>query len=99
VDPNTAPRDVLLALPNADPNDIDNFLAARAAQSQGGLPLMPPLSLGRYFTPEQSGTLTIRAHATTDTGAVFVRQATVTLQDSGIQPSVTHMWRQEPTIP
>jgi general secretion pathway protein K len=99
VDPNTAPRDVLLALPNADPNDIDNFLAARAAQGQGGLPPTPPLSLGRYFSPEQSGTLTIRAHATTDTGAVFVRQATVTLQDNGTQPFVTQMWRQELTIP
>lgn len=97
VDPNTAPRDVLLALPNADPNDIDNYLAARAAP--GGLPLMPPLSLGQYFTPEQSGTLTIRAQATTDTGAVFIRQATVTLQDNGIQPFVTQMWRQELAIP
>ena len=99
VDPNTAPRDVLLALPNADPNDIDNFLAARATQGQGGLPLVPPLSLGRYFSAEQSGTVTIRAHATTDTGAVFVRQATVTLQDNGSQPFVTQMWRQEFAIP
>jgi general secretion pathway protein K len=99
IDPNTASRDVLLALPNADPNDIDSFLAARAAQSEGGLPPTPPLSLGRYFAPAQSGTITIRARATTDTGAVFVRQATVSLRGDGSQPLVVQAWRQELTIP
>ena len=100
VDAMAASRDVLLALPNADPNEIGAFLAARARLGEEGvLPPMPPLSVARYLGPEQSGTITVLARATTGTGAVFVRHATVTLQDNGVQPFVIRTWRQELAIP
>lgn len=100
VDPMTASRDVLMALPGADANEIDGFLAARAAQgTPGALPPAPPISIGRYLDQGQSGTVTIRAKATTDTGAVFIRTATITLQANGTQPFVTQAWSQEIAVP
>lgn len=100
VNPMTASRDVLMALPNADPNEIDEFLAARAAQgTPGALPPEPPLSISRYLAEGQSSTVTIRAQATTDTGAVFIRIATITLQANGTQPFVTKAWSQEIAVP
>jgi general secretion pathway protein K len=100
VDMLTASRDVLLALPDADPNEIDEFLAARATQgTPDAEPLPAPLSVRRYLTQGSSGTVTIRARATTDTGAVFIRDATIRLQGDAAHPFITQAWRQEIALP
>lgn len=95
VDPTTAPRDVLMALPNADPVEIDTYLAARATRGTAQpSPLPTLLSVGRYVAQGQAGVVTIHARATTDTGAVFIREATVSLQARGTRPFTTLAWSQ-----
>jgi general secretion pathway protein K len=100
IDMLTASRDVLLALPDADTNEIDEFLAARATQgTPDAQPLPAPLSVRRYLMQGSSGTVTVRARATTDTGAVFIRDATIRLQGDAAHPFVTQAWRQEIALP
>jgi hypothetical protein len=41
-----------------------------------------------------TGTVTIRARATTATGAAFVRDATIALQGTASQPFVAEAWKQ-----
>ena len=95
VDANAAPRAVLLALPNADPAEIDAFLDARAQQAQGGAaPPPPPPSIAQYLGPAAATAVTIRATAATDTGAVFVREALVVLRDARGSPLVVKRWTQ-----
>lgn len=95
VDPTTAPRDVLLALPGADPAEIDPFIAARRAQAEGsGIALAPPPSLAPYLVPAAAPAVTITADATTDTGARFERAALVLLRDAQGQPFVVKRWSQ-----
>jgi general secretion pathway protein K len=95
VDANAAPRDVLLALPGADPAEIDAFLDARAQQAQGsGVPAAPPASIAQYLGPVAVSAVTIRAAAATDTGAVFVREALVVMRDAQGAPFVVKRWAQ-----
>lgn len=90
-----ATRDVLLALPNADVDEIDSFLAARAAASEpGAVPPTLPMSVAPYLAGGTIGIVTIHARATTATDAVFVREATITLQSSPAVPFITDAWRQ-----
>jgi general secretion pathway protein K len=96
-----AARDVLLALPDADPGEIDSFLADRAAAREpgaGAIPPTPPLSVARYLSGGMTGIVTISARATTATGAVFVRAATITLQSNAATPFITDAWKQLLTI-
>lgn len=98
VDPNAAPREVLLALPFADPGDIDAFLAARAQQAQGNaVPAPLPSSIARYLAPAAISAVTIRAAATTDGGAVFVREALVQMRDAQGVPFVVRRWTRSVT--
>jgi general secretion pathway protein K len=95
VDPNAASREVLLALPGADVGEIDAFLGARAQQAQGGtVPAPPPASIARYLAPAAASAVTIRVTATTDTGAVFVREALVQMRDAQGTPYVVKSWTQ-----
>ena len=95
VDPTVAPRAVMLALPGADAAEIDAFLAARARQAQGNAaPAPPPASIAQYLTPVAVSAVTIRAAATTDTGAVFVREALVLMRDTQGSLFVVKRWAQ-----
>jgi general secretion pathway protein K len=93
VDPNAAPREVLLSLPHADPGEVDAFIAARTEQAQGNpVAATPPPSIAQYLAPSPVSAVTIRAVATTDTGAVFVREALVQLRDAQGNPFVVRRW-------
>jgi general secretion pathway protein K len=95
VDPMTAPRAVLMSLPGADPAEIDAFIAARYAQAQGSPLAAPwPVSIARYLGGVAVQYATIRADAVTDTGARFVRDATVLVRDSQGAPFVVKRWSQ-----
>ncbi len=95
IDPNAAPREVLLSLPNADPAEIDAFLAARAQQAEGGaVPAPPPASIAQYLATAAISAVTIRAAATTDTGAVFVREALVQMRNMQGTPYTVRRWTQ-----
>lgn len=95
VDANSAPREVLLSLPAADPAEIDAFLRARDQQSAGdAVPAAPPASIAQYLGPAAISAVTIRAAAAADTGAVFVREALVVLRDAQGSPFVIKRWAQ-----
>jgi len=95
IDPNAAPREVLLSLPGADPAEIDAFLAARVQQVGGdAVPAPPPASIARYLAAAAISAVTIRAAATTDTGAVFVREALVQMRDIQGTPYAVRRWTQ-----
>jgi len=95
IDPATAPRGVLLALPGASPGDIDQFIAARAAQAEGkGIGGAPPPALAPFLAPATSQAFTVTSDARTDTGARFVRRALVFLRDAQGRPYVVKRWAQ-----
>ena len=95
VDPNTAPRGVLLSLPGADPADIDAFLAARDQQAAGNaVPAPPPASIAPYLGPGAISAVTIHAAAMTETGAAFERDALVLLRAGLGAPFVVKRWAQ-----
>ena len=93
VDPASAPREVLLSLPGADSGDIDAFLAARAATTEGEIfAVAPPAQLAPYLAPASTAALSIRATATTESGATFVRDAVVLLHGNSGAPFVIKQW-------
>lgn len=95
VNPMVASRDVLRALPDADPAEIDAFLAARAAAgAPGAVTPTPPMSVSRYLAASSNGIVMIRAEATTTTGASFVREATIALRSNVSAPFITEAWKQ-----
>ena len=74
VNPLTASREVLLALPNADPATVDAYLATRDEAIRAGLP--PPTYPGAGgFSSGAIQTWRIRAQATLPDGVTFVREA------------------------
>ena len=95
IDPNTAPRDVLLALPGADPDEIDAFVSARDEAATGdAAPAPPPASIAQYLGPGAISAVTISAAATTETGAAFQRDALVMLRAAQGSPFVVKRWTQ-----
>ena len=74
IDPRVAPREALLALPEAGADEIDAYLAARAEGIAKG---EPELLGAEYQTESRQSIFTIRAEARTENGAVFVREAVV----------------------
>lgn len=92
VDPRTAPPEVLLSLPNADPGQVEAELAARqqsagtGGNSQTGPQLLPASQL-RVFTVVSEGRT---AH-----GAIFIRRAIVTLTDIPDAPYRFLAWQQD----
>ena len=81
INPAAAPREVLLALPGVDPNEVDALLAARAAAGdaagRGALPALTTVE--PYVSQHQALVYTIRAEGRTESGALFVREAVVRL--------------------
>lgn len=96
IDPMTAPREVLLAVPGADPAEVDAFLATRAAmEGPIGREALPLLTGTRgYFSVSNRLVHTVRAEAHTVGGAVFVREAVVRLTRDPNRPFRFHAWKQ-----
>jgi general secretion pathway protein K len=93
VDPMTASREVLLALPNADPAEIDAFLAQRSAYDPANPKLpAPPPGLAQYLGGSASSAVTIRSDAVTDTGARFIREALIEMRDLRGVPFAVERW-------
>ena len=74
INPLTASRDVLLALPNADPAVVDAYIAQRESAIAASLPA-PPYPGAAGFTAGAIQTWRIRAEARTSDGVTFVREA------------------------
>jgi general secretion pathway protein K len=89
VNPLTAPRDVLLAMPGAAPAEIDRLLAMRRSETTS------PSFAGAdsYLGQSQARVVSIRAAGETDSGSVFVRETVVTLLRNPVEPYRILTWR------
>lgn len=91
VNPLTAPREVLSAMPGMTPRLMDDYFARRntpaAAADQ------PPGDLIDYLTWRATEVVTVRATARGAGGAAYVREAVVTLADE-THPYRILAWRQ-----
>ncbi len=96
IDLMTAPREVLLAVPGVDPNEVEALLADRAAiDGPIGRSALTPLTGARgYFSLSSRRVFTVRAQAHTDNGAVFVREAVVRLTRNPEAPFRFLAWKQ-----
>lgn len=86
IDPSTAPRVVLMALPGIDAAEVDALLDARADGDEDALEIMLA-DIARFpgaglFGQAADAVSTLRAEAHTAGGAVFVREAVARLGES-----------------
>ena len=92
IDPKSAPRQVLLALPGSDATAVDAYLAARGAAPEGAGPAL--LGAEGFAARSRQRVYTVRAEANLESGAVFVREAVVSLAGNAQQPFKVLVWRQ-----
>jgi general secretion pathway protein K len=89
VNPHTAPREVLLALPGAAPDDVDRLLAMRRGEATS------PGFAGadNYLNRSPAQVVSIRAAAESDGNSVFVRETVVALPRNPVEPYRILTWR------
>jgi general secretion pathway protein K len=94
VNPQLAVRDVLLAIPGATPEIVDDYVARRDAARAAGqpLPAFPQPAVVTGFTMVAS----IRSEARLDDGTVFAREAVAILRPAPRKPVTFLAWRQSP---
>jgi general secretion pathway protein K len=94
----TASRTTLLALPNATPETVDAFVAARTEALAAGLPLpVFPASSGLSVTSNQ--VWRIRAVAALPDGVTFAREAVVKPSQDVRRPLIILAWLQTGSEP
>jgi len=98
LDPRTAPRLALLAMPGATPEQVDAILQARALAAEeaslggeGPPDMTQPEAVNT--APSRGGIVTIRATAETAGGAKFERLAVVQIGDDPRLPFTIREWR------
>ena len=91
INPLTASRDVLLALPNADAAVVDAYLAQREDAVANGLP-PPPYPGAAGFTAGAIQTWRIRAEARNADGVPFVREPGARPSPDPARPLVVLAW-------
>ncbi len=93
IDTATAPRGVLLALPNAIPNEVDQFIQQRQELLEQGLPA-PPFAPAQGLTGSPDGsTFSIHVRVELGDNTRFYRQAVVRLTGSSNEPVAVLAWR------
>ena len=92
----TAPKTVLLSLPNVNPQEVDAVLAARSAIAAGQISTAIPFLTGvdRFIVRTTLRAAMVTVTATTARGAVFVRQALLFLTGKPDRPYEFLDWRQ-----
>ena len=98
INPLTASRDVLLALPNADPAVVDAYLAQREDALANNLPL-PPYAGAAGFNAGAIQTWRIRAEAKLPDGVTFVREAVARPSPDPARPLVVLAWIEGASAP
>ena len=93
VNPATASRDVLLAMPNATPEAVDAFVAARAEALAGKL-AVPVFAPASGLSAGAVATWRIRATAALPDGVTFVREAVVRPSQDMRRPLIVLAWLQ-----
>jgi general secretion pathway protein K len=98
INPLTASRDVLLALPNADAAAVDAYVAARDEALRAGQP-PPPYVGAAGFTAGAIQTWRIRAEARLPDGVTFVREAVARPSPDPARPLVVLAWLEGASAP
>lgn len=95
IDPATATREALLALPGIAEEQVDEFLATRSVEEGGEsfLPLELLAGAERYLASVQATVYTVAAEAQLPGGAVSVREAVVRVTRDSKQPFRILRWR------
>jgi len=93
INPSTAPRDVLLALPNTTPDTVDAFIAQRQEALEQNLPV-PPFAPAQAFATGAIPVWRIHAEATLPDGVTFVRDAVVRPSNDPKRGLVALLWQE-----
>jgi general secretion pathway protein K len=94
--PLTAPREVLLTLPDVNPQSVELYIQARNAVPTGQISAgMPSLGAGAadYIGVTDLVAVTITSRAETSTGIAFGREAVVALDPGALPPFSYLEWR------
>jgi general secretion pathway protein K len=91
INPATADRNVLLALPNATPELVDAYLQQRAQALASHLPV-PPFPPAQAYISGSIQVWRIRAEATLPDGVTFVREAVLRPSPDATRPLITLAW-------
>lgn len=95
VDPSKASRQVLMALPGATTEIVDEYLLQRAESTQNNTPEpVFPLPTGTQSTNRKSGTVTVTAEATLPGGGSASLTATTNHRRGGNRPFTIVAWNQ-----
>ena len=95
IDPNTAPKEALLALPGVNTDDVEAMLAARANDPISALGTLQGIAAVNSFLSRGRGrAYTLRAEAHTEGGGVYVQEALIRLGGAAGRLFQFHAWRQ-----
>lgn len=97
IDTGVAPRAALLAFPGTDAEAVESYLSARAGAPEGAGPTFAPAE--SLDTRSRSKFFTLRAESRLDNGAIFVREAVVTLGGDRRQVYRLLSWKRGSLIP
>jgi general secretion pathway protein K len=98
INPATADRTVLLALPNATPDAVDAFMVVRAQAQAGSLPI-PPFPPAAGLAAAGNSVWRIRAVAALANGVTFGREAVVRQSLDPRRPLIILAWLQTASPP
>lgn len=94
VNPATASREVLLAIPGLTPEAVDRFLAMREQAHARSEPVPPFPEAGAFAAPASPLVTSIVARAELDDGTLFVRDAVVMVKPAARRLVTPLVWRQ-----
>ncbi len=93
INPATASRNVLLAVPGITPEQVDTYVAARAEALANRLPV-PPLAAGGASVSGTTLAWRISVQARVPDGVTFVRDAVVSAQSNPRRPLTVLLWQE-----
>ena len=93
INPATASRDVLLAIPNTTPEVVDAYLQQRSEALASKLPV-PPFPQAQGFASGAVPIFRIRAQAIMPDGVTFVRDAVLRLSVDPKRPVIAFLWQE-----
>jgi general secretion pathway protein K len=93
INPATAPRDSLLALPGMTPDLVDAYIASRSDALASQLPV-PPLPQAQGFLSGAAPVWRIHVEAAAPDGVTFARDAVIRPQNDPRQPVIVLLWQE-----
>ena len=98
INPATASRDVLLAVPGVTPEQVDAFIAARGEALANRLPV-PPFAAAQGFAVGAAPVWRISVRARSPDGVTFARDAVLRPSNDPQRPFVTLLWQEGAPAP